>query len=73
MAIDRERIRSNFVFPIKPSTPSTIIFSMTRVSSFSSNNFFLGVLQKRMYDTEAPIAAPRDRSSRVLGRDENDI
>ena len=71
VAIERERIRTNFVFPIRPSTPSTMS-SVREVSSFSSPRLGREPIVTR-YVAEVPNATPSDRRSSVLGRDENDI
>ena len=71
VAIDRERMRTSFVFPIRPSTPSTMS-SVREISSLPSIR--LGrVRVLRKYVADVPNATPSDNKSNALGRDENDM
>lgn len=75
MAIERERIRTNLVSPMSPSTPSTISSARTESSFLRLKVDDLEVefeLTIR-YVADVPITTPKERNSKDRGREENDI
>ena len=73
VAAERERMRSNLVFPIKPSTPST----MSSFDSSSSGDARDGVEGRergvRRYVVVAPNAIPSERRRSGRGREVKDM